>query len=278
VLFSNFGKTVTDLFKTKKYELNRTVSVKNTSGNTEWTTEVGFPVTEEGKSDAKVLIKQSHKNYGNLELEVSKSKPNKVDYRTPNLAEGLKTNIVIEEKKDGKVGMLGDIGMNLALKVEYEKGNLAGKICAENEKLSAEGAIEYRGAWFGGEATFSVDGWLRELLCGVHYQMGDTQLDLKMTCKSLNIKTHKQYCSTGEVAAEFETDIKTFAPKCSLGGKWKLDEKCTTQGFLTSEGNAYLLYKHKLTERLTASLGTSFDVSNLHGENVNIHYKLEMEA
>lgn len=281
VLFSKFGKTVKDLFKTDKYELNRTLSVKGTSGSTEWTTEAGFPVADEGESSAKLVCKHEHEKYGGIELNVEKTKPNKLDYATPNMMEGLKINLVAEETKTAETGKLGvAIGANLSLKAEYEKGQLAGKVCAEvgeKEKLTAEVATELKGVWIGGEVSFCGTS-LEKYSAGVHYELGDTQFDFNTNFAKCNLKVHKKYCSLGEVAAEYDFDTKEDKTTVKLGGKWVLDEKSSTQGFLTSAGNTYLLYKHKLTDRLTATLGTSFDIRQFQQENVNIHCKLEMEA
>jgi len=293
VLFSKFGKTVKDLFMEDKYELNRTVSVKNTSGSTEWTTEVGFPVNKKGKSNAKVVVKNEDKKFGTCEIEFSKNKPKKFCYQTPKLMDGLKVKMLIEEKENKATGKLGiDCGANLALKAEYEQDKLAGIICAdlgETDKITLEGATEVKGAWIGGEAVLNP-GAIESCSVGIHYQLGDkTQIDFKADVfkadvkenmnneQKLNIKVHQKYSDTGEVAVEYDMDMQKNEPTMvSIGGRWKLDEKCTTQAFLTMKGPTYLLYKHKLSDHLTASLGTSFDLRNL--ENVNVHYKLEMEA
>jgi len=291
VLFSNFGKTVKDLFKVDKYELNRTVSVKNTSGSTEWTTEVGFPVNEEGKSNAKVVVKNADEKFGTCEIEFSKNKPNKFCYQTPKLMDGLKVKMSIDEKENKGIGKLGiDCGANLSLKAEYEQDKLAGKICAdlgETDKITLEGATEVKGAWIGGEAVVNPFG-IEGCSVGIHYQLGDkTQIDFKADVmentkkeQKLNIKVHQKYSDTGEVAVEYDMDMQQNVEPAmvSIGGKWKLDEKCTTQAVLTMKGPTYLLYKHKLSDHLTASLGTKFNLLNLQNENVNVHYKLEMEV
>jgi len=291
VLFSNFGKTVKDLFKKDKYELNRTVSVKNTSGSSEWTTEVGFPVNEEGKSNAKVVVKNEDKKFGTCEFEFSKTKPNKFCYTMPKLMDGLKVKMSIDEKDNKGPGKLGiDLGANFSIKAEYEQDKLAGKICAdlgETDKITLEGATEVKGAWIGGEAVVNP-GAFEGCSVGIHYQLGDnTQIDFKADVlenikkeQKLNIKVHQKYSDTGEVAVEYDMDMlqSVESPMVSIGGRWELDEKCTTQAVLTVNGPTYLLYKHKLSDHLTASLGTSFNLPDLQNANVNVHYKLEMEA
>jgi len=284
VLFSKFGKTVQDLFKKSKYELNRTVSIKNNAGSTECTTEIGFPMTEEEKTNSKVLLKYTDEKLGTAEIDVSRSKPNKLDYQLPSLMEGLKVNLEIQDIETNEPGDLGiDLGVNLSATAEYQKGNLAGKICAkvgEKDRLTAEGAGEVYGVWLGGEAVLSTENCESHKVGG-HYQLGgDTQIDVTLeNLNKLDVKIHKQYSDTGEVAVEYELDKKDeIGHVFTLGGRWKLDDKCTTQGFFNTQGNTYLLYKHKLSERVTASLGTSFNVCKLGDENVNVHYKLEMEA
>jgi len=280
VLFSKFGKTVKDLFKTDKYELNRTLSVKGTSGTMQWETEAGFPV-ETGEGSAKLVWKHKDEKFGAVELSIQNTKPNKLDYATPSLMEGLKVNLIAEQPKSARVGLLGvDIGANLSLKAELQQEQVAGKLTAavgEKEKLTAEVAAQLRGVWVGGEVSVGGNG-LWKYCAGVHYQLGDTEFDFNTDFEKCDLKVHKEYCSIGEVAAEYDYDTKEDKTTVKLGGKWILDEKSTTQGFLTSSGDTYLLYKHKVTDRLTASLGTSFDIRNFQNENINVHCKLEMKA
>jgi len=279
VLFSKFGKTVNDLFKEDKYELNQTVSVKGTSGSTEWTAEAGFPINE-GQSSAKLVFIQEDQKFGKVEVNIENIKASKIDYETPNLMDGLKVNLVAQKNKPReKLGF--DLGANLSLKAEYAQGQLAGKITAEvggkENKLTAEGAYEVKGVWLGAEVVLTTQGVDKKSL-GIHYPIGDTRFDVKTDTKTYNVMLHKELSPMAEVAADYEFDPNQDKTKFSLGGKWALDEKSTTQGFITSGWNAYLLYTHKLSDRLTASLGTSFDFNNLHQDNANVHCKIEMEA
>lgn len=277
VLFSKFGKTVKDLFKIDKYEFNRTVSLKCTSEKTEWTTEAGFPLSEVEETSAKLVFKHEDCKFGTVEATLAKTKPSKLDYKTPNLMEGLKVNLVAEDaSEDRKFGSRG----KFSLQAEYTKTKLSGKISAEaggKGTLTGELATQIKGVWVGGEAACSQTG-IGSYAAGMHYQFGDTQIDAKTDFEKYNLKMHKQYSSAGEVAAEYEMNSKNNESKISLGGRWTLDDKCTTQGFLTTNGDTFLLYNYKLSDRLTASLGTSLNLSNFEQENVNIHYKIEMVA
>jgi len=288
VYFSNFGKTVKDLFKKDKYELNRTISVKCTSEDTEWTTECSFPASAEEKSSAKAIYKYSDKSYGTVKVEVPNVKPKKLDYQTPSLMDGLKVNFLVEhpDKKSGKESQ-GQMDCSkccdckFSLKAEYEQERVMGKVCAEmgqTDSVKAELAAEVKGFWLGGEVKYEVGGGLKEYSTGVHCKMGDTQFDAKTNFEKFNIKMHKEYCSTGELAAEYDLDLQSRTPEVSVGGRWKLDDKCGVQGYVSSGGNTYMLYNHKLSDRLTASLGTSFDIANLQQDKVSVHYKFEMEA
>jgi len=271
VFFADFGKTVTDLFKKKDYELQRSIKVKCASANTEWTAESSFPITGAGGSTTKAKYKQKDKKFGTMTIEVPNNKAMKIDYEAPNFVDGFKMNLISEYPK-------------ASLKGKYEEGETAAKFCVNTTMtntsqlgLEAEVAREIQGIWVGGEVKYHTADGLKGYLAGMHYKTDDTQLSLKTNTDDLHVQLHKKYSSSGEVAANYDLNLKDYTPSVSVGGKWKLDEKCTAQGFVKSDGNTYLLYKHKLTDRCTAHLGTSFNMNGVN-DNVNVHYKFEFEA
>jgi len=287
VLFSKFGKTVKDLFKTDKYELNRTISVKCTSENTEWSTECSFPLAE-GATKEKAVYKQTDPTIGNVEIEIPNTKPKKIDYQFPKFQEGLKVNFVVaEEEFKGSASEIISVGglngAKISLIGEYQKDQIAGKVCAEagdNITLKAEMAYELsEGCWGGGEIKYLVDGDA-EYHLGAHVPYGKVMADVKADImkQKVNLKLHNQYCDTGAVAAEFSYDIDKQSATTSLGGAWTLDEKCDVQGFVKNSGNTYLLFKYKLSEYITASAGTSIDLSQLQQDGVDLHCKISVDA
>jgi len=284
VLFSKFGKTVKDLFKTDKYELNRTVTVTCKSENTEWSTECSFPL-DGGDTKEKAVYKQADPSFGTLEIEVPKNKPKKIDYQFPKFQDGLKVNFVVaEEDNKEEIASGGALyGAKISLKGEYAKDKIAGKICAETgDKTTLEAEVAYElseGCWGGGQVKYELDGDLQYHL-GAHVPYGNIMTDVKADFKKkqVNVKLHNQYCDTGAVAAEFNYNIDTKSPTTSIGGAWSLDEKCNVQGFVKNTGNTYLLFKYKISEFITASAGTSLDLSKLQQDGVDIHCKINVDA
>jgi len=284
VLFSKFGKTVKDLFKTDKYELNRTVSVKCKSENTEWSTECSFPLAG-GATKEKAVYKQTDPTFGTVEIEVPNTKPKKIDYQLPKFQDGLKVNFVVaeEDKKDEIVSGGSLLGAKVSLEGEYAKDKIAGKFCAETgDKTTLQAEIAYElseGCWGGGEVKYVLDGDLQYHL-GAHVPFGKIMTDVKadFVKKMVNVKLHNQYCDTGAVAAEFNYNIDKQSATTSIGGAWSLDEKCDVQGFVKNTGNTYLLFKYKLSEYITASAGTSLDLSKLQQDGVDIHCKINVDA
>jgi len=287
VLFSKFGKAVKDLFKTDKYELNRTISVECKSANTEWSTECSFPL-DGGDNKEKAKYKHVDPTFGTIEFEWPNTEPKKVDYQFPKFQEGLKVNFVVAEegKKDSvsefvSPGALS--GKKFSLKGEYQKDKVAGKLCAEtgtDTTLQAEVAYELAdGCWGGGEVKYVLDGDLNYHL-GAHIPYGKIMTDVKadFAKKKVNVKLHNQYCDSGAVAAEFNYDVEKQSTTTSIGGAWNLDEKCDVQGFVKDSGNTYLLFKYKLNEYITASAGTSLDLSQPQQEGVDLHCKISVNA
>jgi len=271
VFFEDFGKVVKDLFKKKDYEVKRSIKLKCTSENTEWTTESCFPITDGGKSTSKAKYKQTDETLGKITIEVPSQKAMKLDYEMPGFVDGLKVNMICEVPK-------------ASVKAKYAQGPNAAKLCLEtsventsNIGLAAEVAREIQGVWLGGEVKYNVEDGVAatSYMTGMHYKTSDTQLSCKSNFDELQVKLHKSI-DGGEVAADYSLTYNDKAHLVSVGGKWNLDDKSSAQGFIQSSGDTYLLYKHKLSERCTAHLGSKFDITGQTG--VDVHYKFEFEA
>lgn len=271
VFFSDFGKKVSDLFKKKDYELQRSVKLKCKSGKTEWTTESRFAIEVDGQSTTKTKYKQNSGKFGAITLEIPNNKPMKVDYETPNLMDGLQMNLISEASK-------------VSLETECERGQIAAKCSVSTSTsnpsklgLTAEVARDIGGLWFGGEVEYDTEEGPKGYMAGVSYTDSDTQVVLQGNLKELKVHLHSKCSETGEVAADYHMDLKENIRMVSVGGKWQVDEKCSVQGFIQSDGNSYLLYKHKLSDYCTAHFGSTFGCSSVK-DNVNVHYKLEFTA
>jgi len=278
VFFSDFGKTVKDLFDKKKYEVNKTLKVTCKSKNSEWSTESSFPVKAEGMSTTKSKYQQTLP-YGTVLVEVPSNKPGKLDYQTPALLDGLKSNLVMEGSKlsyKGKYSAPQAKAAALKAKTTVSTSTMD----PANVSLQAEISTELQGLHVGGEVSYNANKGFTALAAGAHYVKDGTQLTLKTDNKFdlLTVMLHKKYSDNGEVAASYDLDLKSYyAHECSVGGAWTIDDKSMFQGFVKSDGNAYALYKYKLSDRLTAHLGTSFNVRKLD-DDLNMHYKFEFAA
>lgn len=274
VFFGDFGKTVTDLFKLKKYEFNRTLKVTAKSENTEWTSESKFPVAKAGTISSKNTYKQRDPNLGCLEVELETKKA-KFDYETPSLMKGLKTNVVVEYPT---VSLKNKYSCS-----SYGKGKATVKVDSSDTSkasVTAEASTELQPNLFlGGEVQYCTVKGLKSYSVGAHYVKGDTQLTMKTgnNFDSLNVQLYKKYSAAGEVAAHYDMDLNSYAPSVTVGGKYKLEGgKSHVQGCVKSDGFMQLMYKHKLSDRLAGSVATTFNVGKV--EDVNMHYKFEFEA
>jgi len=270
VFFSDFGKAVTDLFKTKDYVLNRSIKLKCSSGNTEWTTESSFPISETGEIKSNAKYKQTDETFGAITIEVPNTKSMKIDYEAPKFVDGLKVNGICELPK-------------ASIKGKYAQGPNAAKFSLETSRenpskvgVTAEVAREIQGLWVGGEVTCNTADGVTGWKAGTNYELSDTKLSLKSSTDALDVHLHKKV-EGGEVAAQYNLDYEEQAYLVSVGGKWNVDDKSSVQGFVQSDGNTYLLYKHKLSDHFTAHMGTTFFM-NKTNDNVNVHYKLEFAA
>jgi len=271
VFFKDFGKTVTDLFKKKDYEFNRSVKLKCTSDNREWTSESTFPFAEAKQPTTKSTCKQKSEKFGTIKVEVPSTKPLKVEYETPNLTTGINVKMISESPK-------------ITVEAKYKQGQTAGKCSVATTtsnssklQLKAEIAREIKGLWVGGEVKYDVQEGVKDYKAGLHYATSDAQVSLKGNHDAVDMQLHTNYTDSGQVAANFNMDFKNQSQMISVGGKWQVDEKCTVQGFCQSDGNAYLLYKHKISKYCTAQLGGTFGLTKIV-DNVNVHYKLVFEA
>jgi len=276
VFFGDYGKTVKDLFKLKKYEFHRTLKVTAKSDNTEWSSESKFPVAKGagGTISSKNTYKQKDSKLGTLEVELETKKA-KFDYQTPELMKGLKTNVVVEYP-------------NVSLKSKYTcasygKGKATLKMdSSDTSKASATVEVSSElqpNLFLGGEMKYCSVKGLTAYAVGAHYVKGDTQLTMSTANNfdAVNVQLYKKFSSTGEVAADYNMDLNSYAPTCTVGGKYKLEGGVShVQGCVKSNGFVQMLYKHKLSDRLAGSVGTTFNMGKV--EDVNLHYKFEFEA
>jgi len=276
VFFADYGKTVTDLFKLKKYEFHRTLKVTAKSENTEWTSESKFPVAKGagGTISSKNTYKQTDSKLGALEVELETKKA-KFDYETPELCKGLKTNVVVEYPN---VSLKGKYTCS-----SYGKGKATVKVdSTDTSKASAtvEASTELQPNLFlGGEAKYCSVKGLTSYAVGAHYVKGDTQLTFRTgnNFDAVNVQLFKKFSEAGEVAADYDMDLNSYAPTCTVGGKYKLEGGVShVQGCVKSDGFMQMLYKHKLSDRLSGSVATTFNLAKV--EDVNLHYKFEFEA
>jgi len=250
--------------------LNRSIKLKCSSGTTEWTTESSFPISEDGKITSKATYKQTDKTLGAIKIEAPNTKSMKIDYETPKVVDGLKVNMICELPK-------------ASIKCKYAEGPNAAKLCLESSKenpskvgLTAEVAREIQGLWVGGEIKCNTADGVTGWNAGTNYELSDTKLSMKSSLEVLDVQLHKKL-QEGEVAAHYNLSYKDRAYLVSVGGKWDVDDKSSVQGFVQSDGNTYLLYKHKISDQLTAHMGTTFSM-NKTNDNVNVHYKVEFKA
>jgi len=270
VFFSDFGKAVTDLFKTKDYVLNRSIKLKCSNATTEWTAESSFPISEGGKLTSKATYKQTDKTLGAITIESPNTKSMKIDYEAPKFVDGLKVNVICEQPK-------------ASIKCKYAEGPNAAKLCLgssmENPKkvgLTAEVAREIQGLWVGGEIKCNTADGVTGWNAGTNYELSDSKLSMKSSLEVLDVQLHRKL-EGGEVAAHYNLNYEDHAYLVSIGGKWNVDDKSSVQGFVQSDGNTYLLYKHRLSDNFTAHMGTTFFM-NKTNENFNVHYKVEFKA
>merc|ERR1719436_46853 len=81
--------------------------------------------------------------------------------------------------------------------------------------VDAEVSTELQdGLFLGGEVSYSTPKGLTGHAVGAHYVTGSTQLTLKTgnNFDSVHVQLHKKYSDNGEVAANYDMDLNTYAP------------------------------------------------------------------
>jgi len=275
VFFKDFGKTVTDLFKADKYKLDRTLQVTARADATEWVTKT---VVRDGKVKNKLTYKQSDKTFGAVEVEVPTGGTPEIKYTTPSLCEGLKSDLILKNP-------------TVDLKGKYTRGSIQSEVKATLNTNKAALKSVYLDASVGVEG-FSVGGALKvqpgaekplaDYNVGLQYTPSDSStlaLTTENQCDQISTSFWYRFSPKGEICARYNLDLdKPGNPQVELGGKYKVDEKGTVQGVVQSDGAAMFLYKHNVSDSVTASLGAAFDSKTFSAESTSIHYKLEFAA
>jgi len=276
VFFKDFGKTVTDLFKTDKYKLDRTIEVKASSKQSEWTTKT--VINNTGALSSKLTYKQTDASLGTVEIKVPTKGNMEIDYQTPKIAEGLKTNVVVSQP-------------NLDIKTKYQKSAFKShtktRLNTENPQVAsvyADFSVGFEGLTLGGAATVKpgAETPLADYNVGLVYEQNkDTNIAVSTSnsCENINCSFWRRYNPSVELAARVGLAVESISnPRVELGARYKVDENGTVQGVLSTGGDAMFLYKHKLSDSLTASLGCQVDTKTMSASATSVHYKLEFSA
>jgi hypothetical protein len=276
VFFKDFGKTVTDLFKSDKYELDRTLEVKSKNSNSEWSTK--SKISQNGALSSKLTYKQSDKSFGAVEVKVPTKGNVEIDYTTPKLVDGLKSNVILCQPK-------------LDLKGKYTNGAVQSQVQAtlltddpSVDTIYVDGSLNLDGFSVGASAKLKPqsDKMLNDYNVGVNYQQNkDTTISVTTSneCNKIATSFWNRYSPDAELAARYELDLdQPRVPQVEVGGRWKVDEKGTLQGFVRTGGQMMVLYKHKMSARMTASLGATLDTKSFSANSTKVHYKLNFEA
>lgn|ERR1719382_33867 len=276
VFFKDFGKTVSDLFKADKYELNRTMQVTAKSGSTEWVTKT--VITDKGAMKNKLTYKQSDKTFGSAEVIVPTKGNLEVKYTTPKLADGLKTDLVLKQPC-------------VDMKNKYTRGSIQSESCAtfnsdttSLDALYLDASVGVEGFSVGGAVKIKpgAEKALADYNVGLQYNPSEKStlaLTTANRCDNISSSFWYRYSDCGELGARYNLNLeKPGNPQVEVGGRWKIDDKGTLQGVVGAGGRAMFLYKHKVSKGMTASLGASLDTSSLSADSTKVHYKLEFTA
>jgi len=277
VFFKDFGKTVSDLFKADKYELNRTMQVTAKSGNSEWVTKT--VITEKGAMKNKLTYTQRDKTFGAAEVVVPTKGSLEIKYTTPKLADGLKTDLVLKQPC-------------LDLKNKYTRGSIKSQSTTtfntdrnspSVDCLYGDASVTMEGFSVGGSVKIKpgADQALADYNVGLQYSPSD-KCTLALTTANrmdhISSSIWYKYSDCGELGARYNLNIEKMGnPQVEVGGRWKVDDKGTLQGVVRAGGGAMCLYKHKLSKSMTASLGASIGQA-MTADSTKVHYKLEFTA
>jgi len=276
VFFKDFGKTVTDLFKPDKYKLERTIEVKASSSQSEWSTKT--VINNTGSLSSKLTYKQSDASLGSVEIKVPTKGNMEIDYQTPKITDGLKTNIVIcQPKMDVKAKyQKSAFKSHVKLQMNVEKPQV--------DSIYADCSVGFEGLTLGASAMIKpgAETPLADYNLGLVYaQNKDTNIAVTTSnsCDNISTSFWRRYSPNMELAARVSLALESNPnPRVELGSRYKVDDNGTVQGVLSTGGDAMFLYKHKLSDSLTASLGCQVDTKTMSASATSVHYKLEFAA
>lgn len=282
VFFKDFGKTINDLFKDSKYKLQRTLEVTAANDCSEWKTKT--VISDKGKMKNELVYKQSDRSFGTVEVTVPTQGNMEINYTTPKLMDGLKTNVVVAQP-------------NVDLKAKYCKGSIKTECKAtlntattSLDTVYVDASIGIDGFYVGGAMKVkpgagNMSSMFADYNVGFQYNQSKNTTFSVSTANTLDkISTGfwRRYSDNGEVSARYNLDLNdkqsTGAPSVEIGGRWKIDDKGTLQAVVRTAGDAMFLYKHRVSDRVTASLGTCLDTKSFSADSTKVHYKLEFSC
>jgi len=272
VFWEDFTKRATDLWKSKKFQFNRTLNVKVDSGNN-ITWEGNHVLKDESKADSKITLTQKQDGFGQLKLEWGAPAKTKFELKTSELVDNSEVKLTVENPEKGN------------LEVTYGQADWSAKVDAQykskNLLLEAQASFAWEKVTVGLHGVFDSSGSaLKEADVGVRLDQDADRtyvLRSKDMFNELEVAFYNKVSGDSEIGAEVDINMSKGAIAMKLGGSYKLDDSSKLRYNIDSGANVQAAYEYKFSKNVTGYLGTQYSLT----ENAiadGFGYKLEFQC
>lgn len=272
VFLNDFNKRAKDLWKTKKFQFNRSLKVTvDKKNNINW--EAEHVLKDEEVPKSKVVLKQTEEGLGNLELEWgSKARP-KFTLTTEELAKDSKLELCVSGGEEGSLeAEYGQENYAANLKAEYKEANLT---------VEGQASVKWEKITFGaGGVLDTSDGSLSQYNVGVRLDQDEDRTYVLRSQEKLNkleVAFYNKVSKDSEIGAQVNIDINKGKIGAELGGSYVMDESTKLRYSVNSEANVQLAYEYKFSSNVKGYLGTTYSLTENRVTD-GFGYKLEFDC
>jgi len=257
VFLNDFNKRAKDLWKAKKFQFNRTLSVTvDKKNNINW--EAEHVLKGDAAPTSKVVLKQKEEGLGELELEWGSRAQPKCTVSTTELCADSKVELVVEGMDKGNVEV--EYGQNdqwaANVNASYEEKNL---------KIEGQASLKWEKITFGVGGTLDTsDSSASEYNVGVRLDQDENRtyvLRSQSKLEKLEVAFYNKVSDSSEIGAQVNIDMGKNQIGAELGGSYTMDGSTKLRYSVDSGADVQMACEYKLSDNVKGYLGAKYSLT-----------------
>lgn len=272
-VFSDLGKSASELFKQKKFDLKQSLQIKTSTTDPKATIKVLSSV-DKGAVSTELTGKYTIPSYGKAELTLKDSGNQKLKLEN---SDGLVDGLTIKAE--------GDSEHAAKLTAKYTKDFVATQADVEYSKdgeitISPSVVVGFDGFSIGLTAKLEPNAkdTFADYNCAFEYAKDALTVTAKTErCADvINSSVHHKFNSDVALGLGFSYNLSDDAKSATVGGTYQMTKNMEIRAKLDTSGMVNAVLTHRLSESASLKLGSQFDIGKFGKDTHRLGIRLEL--